>query len=84
MKEQISETTSEEYLTTFELSDRIKMAPGSIRNLVWKNKFKLNVHYFKPTGKLLFIWSEVQTWLQEHPIKRCKEPEDRPESLIRI
>jgi hypothetical protein len=37
----------EQYLTTDELSERIKMPPGSIRNLVWKNELKLNVHYVK-------------------------------------
>jgi hypothetical protein len=84
MKEKITDKFAEEYLTTFELSNRIKMAPGTIRNLVWKNEFKLNVHYLKPTGKLLFVWSEVQTWLREHPIKRCKEPEDLTVSLICI
>ena len=54
----------EEYLTTDELSERIKMAPGTIRNLVWKKKFRENIHYVKPTEKkLLFIWSSVETWL---------------------
>jgi len=54
----------EKYLTTKELSKRIKMAPGTIRNLVWKNEFKENVHYVKPTPrKVLFVWSEVETWL---------------------
>ena len=48
----------EEYLTTQELSSRIKMAPGTISNLVWIIKFKENIHYVKPTGrKLLFVWS---------------------------
>ena len=84
MKKQIGKTIGEEYLTTFELSDRIKMAPGTIRNLVWKNKFKLNVHYLKPTGRLLFVWSEIQAWLRDNPMKTCSEPEDRSESLIHI
>lgn len=54
----------EEYLTTQELSDRIKMAPGSIRNLVWKNTFIEGVHFVKPTGrKLLFVWSACENWL---------------------
>ena len=54
----------EEYLTTNELSCRIKMAPGTIRNLVWKKVFLENVHYVKPTPrKLLFVWSEVEQWL---------------------
>lgn len=55
----------EEYLTTKELSKRIKMTPDTIRNLVYKKKFKKNVHYYKPTSrKLLFIWSAVKDWLQ--------------------
>ena len=54
----------EEYLTTEELSQRIKMAPGSIRNLVWRNQLEQNVHYVKPTPKkLLFIWSQIEKWL---------------------
>lgn len=54
----------EEYLTTQELSQRIKMAPGSIRNLVWKNTFKEGVHFVKPTRrKLLFVWSACENWL---------------------
>ena len=55
----------ETYYTTNELSERIKMAPGTIRNLVWRKEFKENVHYLKPTPrKLLFIWSAVESWLQ--------------------
>jgi hypothetical protein len=54
----------EEYLTTQELSSRIKMAPGSIRNLVWKNILKEGVHFVKPTSrKLLFVWSACENWL---------------------
>lgn len=54
----------EEYLTTQELSARIKMAPGSIRNLVWKKELVEGVHFVKPTGrKLLFIWDSCQAWL---------------------
>ena len=54
----------EQYLTTEELSKRIKMPPGSIRNLVWKNELKLNVHYVKPTPrKILFVWSGIEKWL---------------------
>jgi hypothetical protein len=56
-----------EYLTTKELSDRIKMSPGTIRNLVWKKEFKENLHYLKPTTrKLLFIWGPVEEWLRRN------------------
>ena len=54
----------EEYLTITELSGRIKMTPGTIRNLVWKNNLVENVHYVKPTSrKLLFVWSAIEQWL---------------------
>jgi hypothetical protein len=51
----------EELLTTKELSERIKMTPGTIRNLVYQKKFIENVHYFEPTSrKLLFDWNAVK------------------------
>ena len=54
----------EEYLTTKELSARIKMAEGTIRNLVWKRVLRENIHYVKPTPrKLLFVWREIEAWL---------------------
>jgi hypothetical protein len=54
----------EEYLTTEELSDRIKLAPGTIRNMVYRGQFKLGIHYVK-TGprKLLFLWSGIADFL---------------------
>jgi len=70
----------EEYLTTQELSNRIKMAPGSIRNLVWKGVFREKVHYVKPSArKLLFVWSSVEQWLHGQSQLSTKE-----ESLIKI
>ena len=66
----------EEFLTTDELSARIKMAPGTIRNLVWKKAFIENVHYVKPTSrKLLFIWSSVELWLYN---KSHSQPNGNP------
>lgn len=56
----------EEYLTTEELSRRIKMTPGSVRNLVWRKTFKKGVHYVKPSArKLLFVWSNIEQWLHD-------------------
>ena len=58
----------EEYLIITELSSRIKMTPGTIRNLVWKGEFIENVHYVKPTSrKLLFVWSAIEKWLYGRP-----------------
>jgi hypothetical protein len=54
----------EEYLTTKELSTRIKDAPVTIRNRVYKGDFKKGVHYVKAgPRKLLFIWSAIERWL---------------------
>ena len=54
----------EEYLSVKELSRRIKMPPGTIRNLIWKKEFLEGIHYVKPTPrKILFVWSAVEEWL---------------------
>ena len=58
----------EQYLTTKELSERIKMAPGSIRNHVSSGVFQRNVHYVKPTSrKILYVWSAIEAWLYGEP-----------------
>ena len=77
--------TTDEYLTTAELSQRIKMAPGTIRNLVWRNQLQKGVHYIKPTPrKLLFVWSEIQVWLSnDHLLKNNHNPK-RLGNLINI
>ena len=75
----------EEYLTTAELSSRIKMAPGTIRNLVWNNTFTANIHYLKPSSrKLLFVWSEVQAWLYGSSSDDNGERIARCHSLINV
>lgn len=75
----------QEYLTTLELSSRIKMAPGTIRNLVWKNEFKENIHYLKPTPrKLLFVWSEIQEWLYRNSSQGHFRSSNQVTSLINI
>ena len=75
----------EEYLTTDELSKRIKMAPGTIRNMIWQEKLKIGVHYLKPTPrKLLFVWSEVEAWLHEKTASKHAHPSQNSKSLINI
>ena len=64
----------EEYLKTPELSKRIKIAEGTLRNYVYKKEFIENVHYIKPTPKkLLFIWSAVEAWLYRNSSKFSKK-----------
>jgi hypothetical protein len=58
------EINLDEYLTTNELSARIKLTPGTIRNMVCRGDFKLGVHYVKAgPRKLLFLWSAIERWL---------------------
>jgi hypothetical protein len=75
----------EEYLTTIELSRRIKMAPGTIRNMVCQKKFIKGIRYIKPTSrKLLFIWSGIQAWLRGDSRCASTKSEAHAKSLINI
>ena len=56
----------DEYLTTKELSSKIKLTPGTIRNKVCRGDFKLGVHYVKAgPRRLLFLWSGIADWLHD-------------------
>jgi hypothetical protein len=75
----------DEYLTTKELSGRIKMTPGTIRNLIWKKKLEKEIHYIKPTPrKLLFIWSAIEAWLHGNGGNKYPGPRSNGRSLINI
>ena len=76
---------NEEFLTVDELCSRVKMARGTIRNLVWKKELVEKVHYIKPTPrKILFIWSAVEAWLYGGPSPSHGVERKRSRSLIRI
>jgi len=49
----------EEYLSVQQLAARIGYRPQTIRNLMVRGIFELDVHYFKPFGRPLFKWSSV-------------------------
>ena len=74
----------EEYLTVKELSERIKLAKQTIYNMIHKNEFVLNTHYYKPKAKIiLFKWSAIEKWLEgdnpdlnESPLLPTKKIED--------
>ena len=75
----------EEFLTTRELSSRIKMAVGTVRNLVWQGQLVQGVHYVKPTPrKILFLWSAVEAWLYGGPSTTHGVERKKSRSLIRI
>jgi len=57
-----SETMNETYLTTEELSQRIKYDPRTIRDKLKDSVLLEGVHYFRPFGgrKILYIWETIE------------------------
>lgn len=53
---------SQTYLTTEELSARIKYDPRSIREYLKDSVLIEGVHYFRPFGgrKILYIWEAIE------------------------
>ena len=53
---------SQTYLTTEELSDRIKYDPRTIRNQLKDSVLLEGIHYFRPFGgrKILYIWEMIE------------------------
>jgi len=53
---------SQTFLTTDELSKRIKYDPRTIRNRLKDSVLLEGVHYFRPFGgrKILFIWETIE------------------------
>ena len=58
---------TEEYLTVAALAARIGYRPKTIRNWQSAGVLKLGVHYVRPRGRPLFIWSAVERWLRAGP-----------------
>jgi len=50
------------YLTTTELSERIKYDTRTIRNQLKDSVLLEGVHYFRPFGgrKILYIWDQIE------------------------
>jgi len=54
----------EEFLTVDEFCRKTKYARQSVYNMINKNIFKLNEHFYKPTPKkILFKTSAIELWL---------------------
>jgi|TARA_B110000211_G_scaffold13875_1_gene14420 hypothetical protein len=55
------------YLTTDELSGRIKYDPRTIRNVLKDSVLLEGIHYFRPFGgrKILYIWDRIETDMQK-------------------
>jgi hypothetical protein len=50
------------YLTTSELSSRIRYTPATIRNQLKDSVLLEGTHYFRPFGgrKILYIWEAIE------------------------
>ena len=73
----------EEYLTTDELCDRIKYQRQTVYNLIHRKVFIQGKHFLKPTPrKILFKWSEIQTWIGEDSGLN-EEPVPKPATMER-
>ncbi|MCK6376526.1 MAG: hypothetical protein L6Q69_20860 [Zoogloea sp.] len=57
---------SSTYLTTVELSQRIRYTPATIRNQLKDNVLLEGTHYFRPFGgrKILFVWEAIERDMQ--------------------
>ena len=53
---------SHTYLTTQELSERIKYTPRTIRNELKDSVLIEGIHYIRPCGgrKILYVWEEIE------------------------
>ena len=53
---------SHTYLTTQELSERIKYTPRTIRNELKDSVLIEGIHYISPFGgrKILYVWEEIE------------------------
>ena len=56
------------YLTTEELSARIKFDPRTIRNQLKDSVLLEGLHYIRPFGgrKLLFLWGPIEEEMLKH------------------
>ena len=61
---------SRTYLTTQELSDRIKYEPRTIRDCLKDSVLLEGIHYIRPFGgrKILYIWEQVEKDMHVDPI----------------
>ncbi|WP_439101247.1 hypothetical protein [Congregibacter sp.] len=60
------DTSSMTYLTTDELSERIKYDPRTIRNQLKDSVLLEGVHYIRPFGgrKILYLWERIEEDMQ--------------------
>ena len=67
---------SRTYLTTRELSNRIKYEPRTIRDCLKDSVLLEGVHYIRPFGgrKILYIWEQIEEDMQCEPTWTMARP----------
>jgi hypothetical protein len=60
-----TETAREEYLTVRQTAERIKYREQTVRNMMSAGVFRRGLHYYKRRGRVLFLWSRIEEWLEE-------------------
>lgn len=60
-----TETAHEEYLTVRQAAERIKYREQTVRNMMSAGVFRRGLHYHKRRGRVLFLWSRIEQWLEE-------------------
>jgi excisionase family DNA binding protein len=61
-----------EYLSTEECAELIGRSPGAVRNLVLRRR----IPFRKPGGRLLFLRSELERWIDHSPGVKIEDLED--------
>lgn len=60
---------NESYLNTAECALLIKRTPGAVRNLVMRKQ----IPFRKPSGRLMFVKSEIESWIHNAPGMRVED-----------
>ena len=77
----MEEFENEEYLTMEELCQRIKFSKQTVYNWIYQGKFRLGVHYLKPSRKkILFKWLAIKSWLEGNSIQSAVSPPENVET----
>ena len=64
--------SNNDILSTNEVADFIRRSPGAVRNLVLRRK----IPYRKPAGRLIFLRSEIEEWIENAEGLHLKEIKD--------
>jgi hypothetical protein len=46
-------------------AERIKYREQTVRNMMSAGVFRRGLHYYKRRGRVLFLWSRIEQWLEE-------------------